>query len=389
MKAMGLLTGLALVVVGAMVGCGSDKDDGAANGDGAGGNTILDPNDGGEGAGPTKKRECNPQPGCNDLQVEFESVVPTVMILVDRSSSMFDTPFGNSPNRWQPLKEALIGENGVLRELHGAVRFGFATYTHQQVNGAAACPLMDVIDIATATDSFDSIVNLYDEVSVDPATTGSNPLTYKGETPTGAAIRAVLPVLEADQAPGPKFLLLVTDGEPDTCAEPDPQCGQDEAIAAVQEAFAKNIRTFVIGVGEIGRDHLQDLANAGAGQPVQRRTPQADCDPPTLGSYEPSGGDARYYRPENPADLRDDIGRIVGGVRSCEFKLSEEVDLEKADKGTVLLDCEGLPYDDANGWRMTSPTDLELVGDACATIKTTIRPDLYITFPCESYVVVR
>src|SRR5690606_5213213 len=83
MKAMGLLTGLALVVVGAMVGCGSDKDDGAANGDGAGGNTILDPNDGGEGAGPTKKRECNPQPGCNDLQVEFESVVPTVMILVD------------------------------------------------------------------------------------------------------------------------------------------------------------------------------------------------------------------------------------------------------------------------------------------------------------------
>src|SRR5690606_23607575 len=120
-------------------------------------------------------------------------------------------------------------------------------------------PLMDVIDIETG--NLDSIVALYDEVSVDPASTGPDPQTYKGETPTGEAIRAVIPVLDSDRAPGPKFLLLVTDGEPDTCATPDPQCGQDESIAAVQEAYEKNIKTFVVGVGEIGLEHLQDLAN--------------------------------------------------------------------------------------------------------------------------------
>lgn len=386
MKAMGLLTGMALAVVGSVVGCGSSKEDGPSA-DGAGGGTFLDPSDGNDDDDEKKKRECNPQPGCNDLQVEFESIVPTVMILVDRSSSMFDIPFGDSPNRWQPLKDALVGDDGVLRQLDGAVRFGFATYTHQQVNGAAACPLMDVIDIET--DNFESIEALYDDVSVDPATTGPDPQSYKGETPTGAAIRSVLPALEAYESPGPKFLLLVTDGEPDTCAVPDPQCGQDEAISAVQEAYDKNIKTFVIGVGEIGHDHLQDLANAGAGEPVQRRGIGADCEESNLATYSDAGGDARYYRPENPAALRDDIGGIIGGVRSCEFKLSEEVDLEEADKGTVLLDCDGLPYDDDNGWRMKSSTELELVGDSCTAIKTTIRPDLYITFPCESYVVVR
>src|SRR5690606_1952321 len=51
--------------------------------------------------------------GCNDLEVEFESITPTILVLVDRSSSMFDQPLADYPNRWEPLKEALVGRHGV------------------------------------------------------------------------------------------------------------------------------------------------------------------------------------------------------------------------------------------------------------------------------------
>ena len=35
-----------------------------------------------------------------------------------------------------------------------------------------------------------------------------------------------------DPAPGDKVIVLATDGEPDTCAEPNPQNGQGVAVAA-------------------------------------------------------------------------------------------------------------------------------------------------------------
>lgn len=373
--------GTAFFALSTAVGCGSEKGAEADLGsdDGADGGLHVDDGSGGTGSG--GNRDCDPQPGCNDLAVEFESLTPTVMILVDRSSSMFDIPFGDSPNRWQPLKDALVGPDGVVTQLHDAVRFGFAAYTHQQVNGADKCPLTDSVQITDG--NYDDIKALYDEVSVDPATTGPDKQIYKGETPTGAAIRSVLPILKADPNPGPKFLMLVTDGEPDTCATPDPQCGQDEAIAAVQAAYAENVQTFVVGVGEIGSEHLQDLANAGMGQPVVQRGPNECDETGSLGTYSSEGGDASYYKPSDPGALRKDIGGIIGSVRSCEFTLNTEVDLEKVGQGTVLLDCEGVPYDDPDGWRMNSATELELLGDSCSGVKTSVDPFVYITFPCD------
>lgn len=365
------------------IGCGSDEEaDSSLNVDGGADDGSLQLGDGSgsdqdAGAG----HDCDPQPGCNDLAVEFESLTPTVMILVDRSSSMFDIPFGDSPNRWQPLKDALVGENGVVRQLQDSVRFGFATYTHQQINGIEGCPLIDSVEIAE--NNYDPIKGLYDTVSIDPATTGPDKQLYKGETPTGAAINSVLPILEADTNPGPKFLMLVTDGEPDTCATPDPQCGQDEAIAAVQSAYDQGIQTFVVGVGDIGLEHLQDLANAGTGQPVAQREPNDCGETGTLATYSAEGGNAQYHKPSDPDALRRDIGGVIGSVRSCEFTLNHEVDLDTVGQGTVLLNCEEVPHDDPNGWRMNSSTELELLGSSCNGVKTAVDPFVYITFPCD------
>ena len=43
------------------------------------------------------------------------------------------------------------------------------------------------------------------------------------------------------------------------------------------------------------------------------------------------------------------------------------------------------PGDD-NGWRMNSELELEILGASCNTIKTSVAPDVFISFPCESFV---
>ena len=48
-----------------------------------------------------------------------------------------------------------------------------------------------------------------------------------------------------------KYIVLVTDGAPNTCLVRDPQCGQDASVAAVQAAFGAGIRTLVVGLGGI------------------------------------------------------------------------------------------------------------------------------------------
>jgi hypothetical protein len=402
-----VLAMIGLLASGACSGAGNDGDgdgdggsaaDGtAATGSGAtgaggfGGNGGSSGNgSGGFGAGVGPDGMCvDPIPtGCNDLHVEFESVIPTVVLLVDRSSSMFDLPLADSPNRWEPLKTALVDPtSGVVTTLQDSVRFGFTAYTHQKKNGLMGCPLLNDAGII-GLNNYDAIKAKYDEASVDPALSAPTPadkLTYKGETPTGAAVRAVTPGLLAYAEPGPKFILLVTDGEPDTCVNPDPQCGQDESVAAVQEARAQGIGTFVIGVGEVGAAHLQDLANAGAGQPVQQRPPATGC--PAVAApqamYSPAGGNAPFYNPQNPTELASAVAGIIASVRGCTYTLNHEIDPSKAHLGTVQLECSNLPIDDGNGWRVVNETEVELTGNACATIRSTAQPRLYISFPCD------
>lgn len=329
--------------------------------------------------------------GCNDLEVEFESVTPTILVLVDRSSSMFDQPLADFPNRWEPLKEALVGSSGIVTSFQSGIRFGFAAYTHQAQNGAAACPLFNATSIGT--NNFATIKDEYDAVSSDPVDPSVPPINdsnpSKGETPTGAAINAAAAVLSEFSAVGPKYILLVTDGEPDTCAAPDPQCGQDESIAAAQAAFSQGIGTYAIGVGEIGLQHLQDLANAGSGQPVQQRPVPSNCEGAVfnLGSYSTSGGTATVFNPSDPDQLKADIAGVVGSTRSCVYTMNEEVELDKANLGTVLVNDVVAEYEDENGWRMNSPSELELLGASCIAVKTTIAPDVYISFPCDSFAV--
>jgi hypothetical protein len=148
----------------------------------------------------------------------------------------------------------------------------------------------------------------------------------------------------------------------------------------------------VVGISaDVSARHLQDLANAGAGLPVQAPPVQYtyDCVNPgyaTLSaSYAADGvaaGSAPIYQPSDAAGLASALETLIRGVTSCSFELMGEVDLEQAYLGAVVLDGRPLSYEDADGWRMQSTRVLELQGQACEQVLTESE-QLSISFPCD------
>jgi hypothetical protein len=311
---------------------------------------------------------------CNQLNIAFGSPRPTVFILVDRSSSMFEQNF------WDPLKAGVLE---VVKQLEADVEFGFSTYTGQR---GGMCPELTTLD-RIGTGNYSAIKQAYD---------GLTKPTYKGETPTAGAIEAVTKLLSdqaasaADVTMSPTVILLVTDGEPDFCDDPNVTCSRDAVVGAVQAAKAKGIGTFIFSIGgQVDRKHLGDVANAGIGQPVADRDNSVmyQC-PAKKGTYSAASGSAPYFEPNvnDQSAIVSAISNVVSSVRSCVFDLQGKlkIELEYANEGTVEIDGERVPYNTPDGFRMNSATQLELLGGACERLRKPESKRVFIDFPCES-----
>lgn len=287
--------------------------------------------------------------GCAKFDLTFEKQTPTVVLLIDQSGSMSDD-FGGSP-RWDVVHDALMDPStGIVARLENEVRFGLALYTSNGGFSGGACPLLKT-----------EFVRLGNYAAIEAVYAPEGPA---GDTPTGESIDVIARQLAPYPQSGPKVIVLATDGEPDTCAVPNPQQGQPEAVAAAQNAHSLGIDTYIISVGDgISLGHMQDMANAGQGLPV--------------------GGsqNADYYLANDQAQLATAFETIIYGVRSCVFRLNGQVDAERANEGSVYLDGNELGFEDPNGWRLSSPTEVEILGTACESIKQgnhTVTGD----FPC-------
>jgi hypothetical protein len=338
--------------------------------------------------------------GCDTTVVDPRPTTPTVALVVDRSSSMTDNLYGTE-TRWQALKTVILDPaSGIIKPNEKTVRFGLLTYTSTAMD--ATCPVLGKVELAFG--NYDAINTLY-----GPMETPS----IKAETPTAEGLRAAVKMLEDFKEDGAKTIVLATDGEPDGCPGTctvncpvhltpgyprDPNCGHDEVIQAVQDAFKKGIKTYVIAIGnEVGQDHLQAVANAGQGLgPVlgdKANWLQYSCRIPPeqmKGQYVPmAASNAVAYRPENRDALTAAFKSIVDNVRGCTVDLMGEVkDPARAQSAVVLLEGQPLAYNDPNGWRLRSATEAELLGTACdkfqkltgATDRDKNRKLLVITF---------
>ena len=261
---------------------------------------------------------------CADITINFAPVIPSVMLLIDQSGSM-DEGFGDEGTRWEVLYETLMDPvDGVVTQLQGQVRFGLALYT----SNGNECP--GSLGVPIALDNRDAIDAVYGPEDPD------------GGTPTGDAIDATVPGVVAFAEEGPKFIVLCTDGEPDTCEDDD---------------------------DEVGEPHLQDMANAGVGLPFT----DADDEPE----------EAPFWQALDADGLALAFDEIINGVRSCVLTVDGAIDPDKACDGQVRVDGEDIPCDDPNGWKLNSPTEIELQGDACDLIQSG-EHTVDATFPCEA-----
>jgi hypothetical protein len=364
---------------------------------------------------------------CNSAEVAFEKVTPSVMLLMDRSTSMFasnlanggsPSPYGPYSDRWEALRDAV----SLLEPYSAEVQFGAATFTGYSPSNGGVCPELQGLDIDVTFGNFDQILALLPEsaVAIPPS---------KSETPTAEGIEAALTVLNAVETEGPKYLVLVTDGLPELC---DPElldkgvwCGHDPAFGVVQNAYMNGITTFVIGILGEGNDSnenaagayfLNGMAHAGQGFPIQAPTDNLHCiqqestiargampendfyenwRPWAAATYAEDGvpfTGALYFAPSDD-NLGPQLAAVVEATRSCSFEMDDNVIRAQADKGAVQFELadgttQDLAYADANGWVLDAANDYTVViqGTACTAIQSDAVANVKIQFPCETRV---
>jgi hypothetical protein len=285
---------------------------------------------------------------CDLFRLDLTPQTPTIVLLVDQSESM--TAAFDMTDRWAAIQTTLLDpQDGVVTNLQSEVRFGLSLYTSNDGDMGGACPILT--ETPPALNNFDDIDTVF-----------QNSGGPQGDTPTGESLAVVADALSMDQAPGEKYVVVATDGEPDTCAEPDPQNGQGLAVMAAQDAYAKGVKTFIISVGDdVSNDHLQDMANAGAG--VQMGDP-----------------DATFYKALDQQALLDAFNEIVQGTRDCRIDLDMAIIPDKANLCAVNVNGMDLLLDDPDGWQVNTSTEIELVGQACTDIQ---EGDVTIEMDCD------
>lgn len=297
---------------------------------------------------------------CGDIVISFMPQTPTVFLLIDQSGSM-DANFGGK-TRWDALRDALMDPGtGVVKQLESKVRFALTLYSGEDNQ----CPDLTQV-VPPSLNNYDAINQVY------------GPATWKNNTPTGESVSAITPALVAFNEPGPKIIILGTDGDPDTCADPNSngtQPPKDVSLAAVKGAFQQGIQTFIIAVGdEVAAAHQQDMANAGVGLAFPAPDPCDQVNDPTHC--------AKTYEPSTQQALADAFNSIISGQKTCVFNLDGSVIAGKECEGVVTVNGMQIPCNDPNGWKLNGSNEIEFVGDTCALILSDPNAMISGHFPC-------
>ena len=333
---------------------------------------------------------------CADTDVTLTKVLPKVLFLLDQSSSMYFNKFPNGASngcnpdcRWTVLKDVLIGPaatpGGIVKQLEAEAELGVEMYSATDPNpndgdNSLLSPPTDDVCPRFNGKVFNGVTFALNNAAAIDALL--RPAGVDDDTPTGPAIAAVVGLgpdggvvdpkgFAAIASTAPKVIVLVTDGEPALCGENSPSDpGRAAVVLAAQQTYAQKIRTFVITVGDTtpqAKAHFQAVANAGQG-------------------LDPLTGDAGVIQPSTPQQLVAALQQIVLDARTCTFTLNGQVQAGSSSLGTVTLNGATVPFDAPGapdeGWHLKNPTTLELVGSACATLKSTPNATLSARFPC-------
>jgi hypothetical protein len=348
--------------------------------------------------------------GCGYTQNQAQTREVNVLIVLDKSGSMTDTPEGYSMSKWEAVSSAL---SQSLNQVQGVLRVGIQLFPFTndptmpipEECGDRCCEMpagaeMNV-NIGPGTETVGSIIGAINES--DPA----------GGTPTAYALQRAQTYFTSGSGAGlggDRLVLLATDGGPN--CNPNASCGVDtctlnidgsegcptpaegglncctntptaclddvetiNAIIALEEA---GIRTIVVGIpgADLYQNILEDAAYNGG-------FTKSDGEP---GLYQvPASGGV--------AELTETFREITTElVRSCEIELTEQPD--NLNLVNVAVDCEiipmGTPADEGDRWYFDNPDDptkIIIDGPICLTIQQEGVERIDTVFGCPADII--
>jgi hypothetical protein len=188
-----------------------------------------------------------------------------------------------------------------------------------------------------------------------------------GGTPTGESLMAAAQLFGSavqDALSAPRYVLLVTDGEP-TCPHAESNdadrggVAQDRLLTNMQldALLAIGVKTFVVGYDAAGDP---ELATA-------------------LSEFAEHGGTDHYYPVEDERSLLAAFEAIAGATASCEYTVRSKG--LRATDVEVRVDGVALTADSPDGFDVQNGI-VRLRGAACVTLRS--RPGAKVTFrvPC-------
>lgn len=378
------------VLIGALVlavGCGKDTsvvDDGktsADSDDDSGTNT-------GEDNGLDSEPGYSDDTGIYDISTECDyDELPIVaepvslMILVDRSSSMVNNNTAEGKTRWQA---AVAAFDGLLRNWdRDNIKLGLDYFPdgsgRAQTGFIADCGVDNPVQRDCADDN---AINILDRIKEDA------PEKFGNMTPMYCAMNNFS---NKTYAPGcaqdglEQYLLVVSDGS-DNCGldckcTSQEECDDRDTWTSTEELGdlsktlldKKGIRTFVIGFGG-GVDGLK------------------------LDAVAQNGGTAfsSYIPAEDGTKLEDAFDMVAGSLISCTWKLKDPNDDADPNKVNILFDDEPIPNIGSKdcattrGWRWLDGehSAVQFCGSACSDVKSQKVDSIQAVWGCDTIVVI-
>jgi hypothetical protein len=313
------------------------------------------------GPGPTADANC----GVTNHQ--GNRLPPDLLLVFDRSGSMLQDPMtgnncGNNvpaamcPSKWNQSRTAV---NMAVAASQATIRWGLKLFSSGGGNNNT-CGVAAGAEVPIAINN---------AMAIQTALTNA---TAAGSTPTTLAVTNGGNYLSTLTTPNPRFLVLVTDGEPNCGAGGGQNSDATAAIAAVATQAARGYGTFVIGINNI--------AGAAGNAAATTLTGMS-----TAGLH-PRAGTPNYYVVTDTAELVTALGAISTQVASCTFTLA----MPPPDPSNVVVLGDGkmVPKDMVqtdSGWTYgTGMTEVTLTGTYCQDVMNGVIQNVEVLFGCNN-----
>jgi hypothetical protein len=287
-------------------------------------------------------------PDANCPAVNFTPMpkTPSIGLVLDQSGSMYDYNLGNV-TRFQAMRDALVGTNGVVTQLESKAHFGSTLYTCSGSQLALTKTPRALTNATAIRASIDSLLN-----------------TRGGNTPTPQAINDMVAQFQAAPPPAGSrpVIVLATDGLPNSCTSNTGT--ESQSVQAARNAYAAGLPVYVLAIN-LASQHFQDLANAGQG-------------------WQQGQQDFPYYVANDAAQLKAAFDTIIRGVISCDLSLTGNIDPSQAMSGTVVVNGQTLQY--GTDWILVGNNTIRIQGNACNSLKTAVNPQVSAQFPCGAVI---